>query len=747
MDNAQSGDIGDFRDHLWIHYQGVQLGPSNKPRPVSRQAMSKQRSIIYLLIYLLVLAGLRIAVDRVFPLLPGAANELWFASGLLLIVLSVLVTEKHFTRSLDVVVNAITVIVVLETIDVSDRFPLYSEVYIYAGLMGALALLGFALSSEEGDPKSLRQRVAYGLYRTTSFFGGARVMFSAMFVFSIFQYFLASVATAQTVSAQEWLILLMIAFWASALLVEPFDRAVVSPLLAYWRKPPSTRLGRVVKRLEPNLLLVEKTRDAATPTFGELAIVHAADGDGTQGRVSMYLDDIDTDDGRYLQFYVLGGEDTGTMPGTFVSLTTEAHGLNLLSAKSMGAEVFAKRDFLVGTIAADSDIDVIRVRMLKGVDRRLKLSEGDLLSVELYGAAVKYQVIGVSTDNETVSGSNKTGAKIITAQQIGEWNNSKKKFVGASWVPDMNAVVFQETVQGAVPLEPKDGCFQVGVVPKSSFPVYIDFNETTSHHLAIIGKTGTGKSQMAARIVEGLAASGYKVVVLEVDQTHAQSLSKRIDASMVSPAAATWISKEETFRRGGKSVTETVWTCGMDFTSADGRNVFLVSLDPKAKDMDGGPASHAESARAVIMAVLGHKQKAGFENDKICIVLEEAYDFIPESTFGSQDFGQPNVSRIAQLVLKCRKHEIGFLVITQRTALVSKTILYQCNTIIALQTFDETSKTFMSAYINSKYLESMSILPRFRAIVVGKGSSCDKPIIVDFEKKPTEESPPAAGNA
>ncbi|MFH1232854.1 MAG: hypothetical protein V1651_03270 [Patescibacteria group bacterium] len=29
----------------------------------------------------------------------------------------------------------------------------------------------------------------------------------------------------------------------------------------------------------------------------------------------------------------------------------------------------------------------------------------------------------------------------------------------------------------------------------------------------------------------------------------------------------------------------------------------------------------------------------------------------------------------------------------------------------------------------------MSILPRFRAIVVGKGSSCDKPVIVDFFDK------------
>ena len=120
------------------------------------------------------------------------------------------------------------------------------------------------------------------------------------------------------------------------------------------------------------------------------------------------------------------------------------------------------------------------------------------------------------------------------------------------------------------------------------------------------------------------------------------------------------------------------------------------------------------------------------EDQKICIALEEAYDFIPENNFGDQGYGQKKVSRISQMVLKCRKHSVGFLIITQRTALVTKTILYQCHTIIALQSFDETSKTFMSAYINGGYLDTMSILPKYRAIVVGKGSTCDKPVIVDF---------------
>ncbi|MEQ1758229.1 MAG: DUF87 domain-containing protein [Vicinamibacterales bacterium] len=698
--------------------------------------MTKLRSIIYLLVYLGVLVTLRIAASRVFPALPDSANELWFASGLLLVVLGVLVTEKHFTRPLDVVVNAITVIVVLQTIDVSQRFLLFSVSYGYALLMGFLALVGFALSSEDADPTSGRQQLAHALYRITGYLGGARVMFSAMFAFAMFEYVLVNVETAQAVSNQEWLVLLMIAFWVSALLIEPFDRAVVAPLLARMTMPKASRLGRVARRYEPRVIMVAKTRDATTPSFGSLAVVHPDGGDPQSGRVAMYLDDVDTDEGRFLQFYILGGTESGTMPGTQVTAVTEERASQLLSAEPGALTTYGKRQQIAGTVAANSNIDVVNIRMLDGVDQRMTLAEGDLLSIDVYGQSVKYQVIGVRTDTETVSGQNKAGMKYISAQQIGAWDSGRQKFIGATWVPDVNAVVFQESNDGGQPI-PHLGphCFKVGVVPKSPYPVYIDFNETITHHLAIIGKTGTGKSQMAARIVEGLVADGYKVVILEVDRKHPQSLSKRISPDLVAASTTSWSSKLEDRTRNGKTVKELAWSCKCDFTVANGRRVFVIDLDEQAKDMDGGPLSHAESACAVIKEVLVHKAKAENEGDKLCIVLEEAYDFIPENTFGSQDFGQPNVSRIAQLVLKCRKHQIGFLVITQRTALVSKTILYQCNTIIALQTFDETSRNFMSAYINNKYLESMSILPRFRAIVVGKGSSCDKPIIVNFEQQ------------
>ncbi len=699
--------------------------------------MSKLRSLVYLVLYLGALIVLRHFVGLAFPSLPADADSMWFASGLLLVILGVFVTEKHFTKSLDVVVSSITLLVVLHTIDPNARFTLYGPVYYYTIIVCAMAILSFALSDDEADPTSLKQRFAGSLYGMSSLLGSARLLFSIVFILSLFHYFIYSLENAALINQQQIIILWMVVFWATALLVEPIDRRFIAPLIRFFSSHSTERaIGRVVRRISPNILIVEKARDLEIPVFGALALV-SANGKPVAGSglVAMYLDEIETEEGRYLQFYVIGGRAGESNQYNLLTTLSEERASDYLQESLVENAVYQRRDNIVGTISVHSDIDVIQIKMLTGVDWRMKLAEGDLLSAELYGKHVKYQVLGVATDAEGVGGQSKKGTKYISAQQVGEWDPTQQKFVNASWVPDYNALVFQEPTNMSAMHALGGNFFRVGLVPKSQYPVYINFDETVSHHLAIIGKTGTGKSQMAAKIVNSLASAGYKIVVLEVDRNHPQSLSRRIDQSLVSAEQTSWTSTQIPRPRSRQGEMQASWSCTMDLAPADGKPVFIVNLDNHAAALDGGPLSHSESASAVVKAVLTYKMKLGNEDQKICIAMEEAYDFIPESTFGNQDFGQPNVSRIAQLVLKCRKHNVGFLVITQRTALVSKTILYQCNTIIALQTFDETSKTFMSAYINNRYLESMSILPRFRAIVVGKGSTCDKPVIVDFQER------------
>ena len=72
---------------------------------------------------------------------------------------------------------------------------------------------------------------------------------------------------------------------------------------------------------------------------------------------------------------------------------------------------------------------------------------------------------------------------------------------------------------------------------------------------------------------------------------------------------------------------------------------------------------------------------------KVCIVLEEAHTIVPEWNFLGVDDKRSSsvVNSIAQIALQGRKYGVGFIVIAQRTANVSKTVLTQCNSVVAFQ--------------------------------------------------------------
>jgi DNA helicase HerA-like ATPase len=86
---------------------------------------------------------------------------------------------------------------------------------------------------------------------------------------------------------------------------------------------------------------------------------------------------------------------------------------------------------------------------------------------------------------------------------------------------------------------------------------------------------------------------------------------------------------------------------------------------------------------------------------------------------------------------------MGALIITQRTANVTKTILNQCNTMFALRSFDQTGLDFLRNYMGEEYSHAISTLPRYTAILVGQASSSACPIILkisDFKDRWTAKA-------
>jgi len=673
--------------------------------------MSKIKNLIYLFIFTGILLFLKfIVIDNTFHNLSKDA-EIWFTSGLLLIILGIFVTEKYFTKPLDVIVNVITLFVVLLMLDDISRFALYWPLFIYSLIVATVAFISFILVNEEKDRGLLSQKIAHSANVVSGFLGSSKMLFSIVFILSIFSYFIISLENSALINQEQLAILALIIFWGMTILIEPIDKKLIQPLIKKIKdKSEPALVGRIVKRHNPNMINVEQFEGA--PSLHPRDVVVIDDIKRTQNGKGLshaiFISESEAENKKYLRFYCLNKETSDIKKQNFIYKTEK------ITEEISKSEIYKNKDNIIGFVYSNSDIDVIKIRMIENIDEDIKLKEGDLVAVNFYDTSTKYQIINVETDIESIDGQSKESGKVITAQQIGYWSDDKQKFADTGWVPSINTPVFIEKSTEEIALT-NESVYKVGVVPRSPYPIFVDFQESVNHHIAIIGKTGTGKSQMAAQILEKMSSNGYKVVVFEVDRKNKQSLSKYLSDDVVEEQ------KSDDF----------------DLSKAS-KNIISVDWQLDDKDKTGGTVNLSDMTADLIEKVVSYQTQN--ENQKICIVMEEAYDFIPENTFGKQDFGQPKVSRISQMVLKCRKYNIGFLIITQRTALVTKTILYQCHTIIALQSFDETSKNFMSAYINQKYLESMSILPRFRAIVVGKGSSCDKPVIVDFYDKNLDES-------
>ena len=116
------------------------------------------------------------------------------------------------------------------------------------------------------------------------------------------------------------------------------------------------------------------------------------------------------------------------------------------------------------------------------------------------------------------------------------------------------------------------------------------------------------------------------------------------------------------------------------------------------------------------------------------IVVEEAHTVMPEpSTVGLGDFESKGlVSKIAQIALQGRKYGVGLLVVAQRTATVSKSVLTQCNTIISFTCIDDTSLNFLKNVFGHSYTKLIPELPPLHAIIYGKGIRSQRPLIVEI---------------
>jgi len=120
---------------------------------------------------------------------------------------------------------------------------------------------------------------------------------------------------------------------------------------------------------------------------------------------------------------------------------------------------------------------------------------------------------------------------------------------------------------------------------------------------------------------------------------------------------------------------------------------------------------------------------------RCCLVFEESHSLVPEWNSALNDGDKSATNGTAKAILQGRKYGLGCMIITQRTANVTKSILNQCNTVFALRTFDSTSVEFLKNFVGDDYAGVLSSLEDRHAIIFGKASSCKTPLMVRLNER------------
>lgn len=141
----------------------------------------------------------------------------------------------------------------------------------------------------------------------------------------------------------------------------------------------------------------------------------------------------------------------------------------------------------------------------------------------------------------------------------------------------------------------------------------------------------------------------------------------------------------------------------------------------------------AEKTRLISERLIANASGLGETNDaRYLIVLEEAHSLVPEWNSISNEGDKNATNGTAKVILQGRKYGLGTLVITQRTANISKSILNQCNTIFAMRIFDDTGKQFLENYIGSDYSNLLPTLEERHCIAIGKSMKLKQPVILQL---------------
>ncbi len=694
--------------------------------------------LLYLALYLAILFVMnRLAFGQWLPL--ATERGLWFYSGAAALILGSLLVTPFFTSPANAISYLVAALIAVFVFPASgakigDTLPRQCIIAFCAVM---LAVCAFNILFKDSKKRLLHNLAEVGR-QMADHLGSPRFVFALIIAYALWEYHRASPIELIFVGLSGLVIAAQ----------QPLETlgSLIQRIIELWR--PGTApavVGCIVAHQTPDLLLIRQEGDDEIQPGVCLLIADKH----TPLKIGVTLGYFGRDEGlllRALEIEVPSqclprlGALARAIPDGCVSILAESE------IGAFRADVYPLKhlDSLVGIVASDSATE----RLYFEVIQEKGIEQGRLVETFVGGKRVLYQVLDGLTKEEIVQQKNTYGFARGEAAQIGAWDEEKRKFKPCSWIPNLNAPVFLKSIEAR-----KDNIKAVGYFPSTSYDVEIkSLDELVTHNTAILGILGVGKSMLAIELVERMITHGIKVICIDLTNQYADELSGFFD----SPAEAAKLAGLHKIGQSGKTIIKkNVEEGGSKAAFSQGFIKYLEEflnpenpqklniLNPSQFEVwrqDSKPyqetASMAsltptEITQIISEATLQIVQKYGMTaKARVCLVYEEAHSLIPEWNSVAAEGDKAATNGTARAILQGRKYGLGCLLITQRTANVTKTILNQCNTVFAMRTFDDTGKEFLANYLGGEYASKLPSLKERHAVFFGRASSCENPVMI-----------------
>ena len=396
----------------------------------------------------------------------------------------------------------------------------------------------------------------------------------------------------------------------------------------------------------------------------------------------------------------------------------------------------------IGFVIENSIISKIRFEAAPNQN----LQRGWIVFVKNTQERIYYQILDAKTDEESFS-QNPKGIHAVSAQQLGIFDPNQG-FIKFGWLPKMNSPVFLAS-EANTDFEKKTfgiDALLLGTVPHSKIPVIASFNDLIEYHTAILGATGKGKTELAFDLIRKATESEVKVICVDFTGEYYPRLNElRPEKLGLNEKQATTLqeklfdveagdysaSKEKrALEEFVQKIKPGIESHVQEFLEKDSEGLGVFELEEIAN------TKATLRATELYLSSIFNWARKNRKKRRILLVLEEAHTIVPEMNFFGHDRVETGavVGRLGQIALQGRKYGVGILLISQRTALVSKTLLSQCNTVICFAMHDETGLRYLTNVFNSEQVSEIPNLKFLQAMAFGKAIRSDYPIIFEIRE-------------